>query len=108
MRGRILLQRRGTLALTGQKSSMRILTCAIVLLVAVAACVETPTPPPGALNVPSGESNGPPRASTPIDIEGEMVQLRAALMREVPGAKATGSLAVTKTEKVGVPFADAL
>ena len=73
-----------------RRSPMRILICTIGLLVAVSACVETPAPRLAVPNMPSGKSDGRPHgaspAATPIDVDDELARLRAALMREVPGA----------------------
>ena len=64
---------------------MRILISALALLVALSACVETAAPPPVAPKAPPDQSNATPDAATPIDVDGEVVHLRAALIREVPG-----------------------
>ena len=74
--------------IVARRSPIRILICTIGLLVAVSACVETQAPRPAAPIMPSGKSDGPPQAAspaaTPIDVDSELAQLRAALMREVP------------------------
>jgi hypothetical protein len=64
---------------------MRGLSYAIVLLATVSACVETPAPRPVASTASSEQSDGSPHSVAPIDVDGEMAHLRAALMREVPG-----------------------
>jgi lipoprotein-anchoring transpeptidase ErfK/SrfK len=64
---------------------MRILISTVGLLVAASACVETPAPGPEAPNAPAAKSTASPRAAAPIDVDGELAHLRAALMREVPG-----------------------
>jgi hypothetical protein len=64
---------------------MRILIYAIGLLVAVSGCVATPAPRPAAPNEPPDQSKGPLQAATPIDVDDEVLQLRTALRREVPG-----------------------
>src|SRR5215472_17242749 len=75
--------------IAARRSPLRILICTIGL-VAVSACVETQAPRPAAPIMPSGKSDGPPQAAspaaTPIDVDGELARLRAALMREAPGA----------------------
>jgi len=45
-----------------------------------------PAPRPEAPNAPTAGSTGSPHAVVPIDVDGEVARLRAALMREVPGA----------------------
>jgi len=64
---------------------MRFLIYAAGLLVAVSACVEAPAPRPAAPNASPGQSNGSSQIAIPIDVDGEVVRLHAALMREVPG-----------------------
>jgi lipoprotein-anchoring transpeptidase ErfK/SrfK len=66
---------------------MRIPKSTIVQLVALSACAEAPAPQPAAPpNAPAAPSTGSPHAAAPIDVDGEASRLRAALMREVPGA----------------------
>jgi len=67
---------------------MRILISVIGLLVIISACVEAPAtrpdtaaPRPEAVNAPAAQPTHPP---TPIDVNGELARLRAALIREVP------------------------
>jgi hypothetical protein len=81
----LVFSAKGTPALAVQKSPMRILVYAIGLLVAVSACVETPVPRPEARDAPPDKSNVSSQTATLIDVDGEMMRLRAALLREVPG-----------------------
>ena len=62
---------------------MRSLVYAIGLLVAASACVETPAPRHVAPTAPTEKSTG--HDAAPIDVDGELAHLRAALMREVRG-----------------------
>lgn len=76
---------------------MRTLIFSIGLLVGLSACVEAPPPlserPKAPAAAPAGSPQvaapaGSPRVAAPIDVDGELVRVRAALMREVPGVVA--------------------
>ncbi len=66
---------------------MRALIPTIGLLVALSACVDTsgPRPEPTNNDPPAAASASSPHVAAPIDVEGEVAHLRAAMMREVPG-----------------------
>ena len=91
---------------------MRILISALALLVALSACVETAAPPPVAPKAPPDQSNATPDAATPIDVDGEVVHLRAALIREVPSviidSPEGGRKWIARTEAAGAASAQTI
>ena len=91
---------------------MRILISALALLVALSACVETAAPPPVAPKAPPDHSNATPDAATPIDVDGEVVHLRAALIREVPSviidSPEGGRKWIARTEAAGAASAQTI
>jgi lipoprotein-anchoring transpeptidase ErfK/SrfK len=73
-------------ALAAQKSlPMRALIPTIGLLVALSACADAPPPRSEPPHAPAAAAVSSPHIAAPIDVEGEVARLRAALMREVPG-----------------------
>lgn len=72
-------------AIAVQNLSMCIVISAIGLLVGLSSCAEAPPPLPAP---PKARAAAPAVSSyvaAPIDVDGEVVRLRAALRREVPG-----------------------
>jgi len=65
---------------------MRVLISTIGLLIALPACGGSPAPAPrtGMHDAPAAMPTDLSRAAVPIDVDGEAVHLRSALMREVP------------------------
>ena len=71
-----------------------------------------PAPRPEAPNAPTAGSTGSPHAVVPIDVDGEVVHLRAALIREVPSviidSPEGGRKWIARTEAAGAASAQTI